>query len=261
MPRETSPDENSRRNHFSRDPVQDRFLSPALPEVRRYLARVVEEFLRKYRVDGIHLDYIRYPSSDTGFEAYAREAFSTLYRVDPVDIFKPDRIDSVSGEAPDRTSLERQWHQWRKQQVTDLLREIREVQELISPEATLSVAVIPELERARSVYGQDWAAWANEGLVDLVVTMSYSRSKGIVLSQAREAREAILRGRLFIGVATYKRPLINVLDCVRELRKIDIDGISLFSYNSILENPGDFSRIRRSLFDEPPLPAGSTGPN
>jgi uncharacterized lipoprotein YddW (UPF0748 family) len=221
---------------------------------------VVEEFLKRYPVDGLHLDYIRYPSSDAGFEAFAREAFFALYQVDPVDIFNPDRTGSGPGKDFDRAILERQWHQWRRQQVTDLLREIREVQETILPEATLSVAVIPDIEKARWDYGQDWAAWANEGIVDLVVTMSYSRSKGIVLSQARKAREAILKGRLFIGVATYNKSLNNVLDCVRELRRLDIDGVSFFSYNSILENPGDFSRIRRAFLDDPPPPAGSTDP-
>jgi len=249
-----------RLNRFTRDADRDRFLSPALPEVRRYLAGVVGEILRRYRVDGLHLDYIRYPSEDAGFEIFARRAFSALYSFDPIEIYQAGPIDGFAGDAHDRSSLERQWRQWRRRQVTELLREIRRVQESIAPDITLSVAVIPGIEKARRSYGQDWPAWANEGLIDLVVTMSYSRSKGIVLSQAREAREAILKGRLFIGIAVYNQSLKNMLECAREVRTIDVDGISLFSYNAILETPENFARIRRSLFRVPPRPAGPAEP-
>lgn len=37
------------------------YLDPGLPEVRQYLTDLVSEITEKYPVDGIHLDYIRYP--------------------------------------------------------------------------------------------------------------------------------------------------------------------------------------------------------
>ncbi|MFQ5805944.1 MAG: glycoside hydrolase family 10 protein, partial [Phycisphaerae bacterium] len=36
-------------------------LNPGLPEVRRYVTSVVGEIVTSYDVDGIHLDYVRYP--------------------------------------------------------------------------------------------------------------------------------------------------------------------------------------------------------
>lgn len=40
------------------------FLDPANPEVRRYLMALLEEIVTRYAVDGIQLDYIRYPFQD-----------------------------------------------------------------------------------------------------------------------------------------------------------------------------------------------------
>ena len=37
------------------------FLNPGHPEARAYLRTIVEEIVRRYDVDGVHFDYLRYP--------------------------------------------------------------------------------------------------------------------------------------------------------------------------------------------------------
>ncbi|MEA5467286.1 glycoside hydrolase family 10 protein, partial [Spirulina sp. 06S082] len=57
------------------------FFDPANPELRAYLLRLLDEIATKYDVDGIQLDYIRYPFQDPnrglnyGFGAASRQAF------------------------------------------------------------------------------------------------------------------------------------------------------------------------------------------
>jgi len=236
------------RDVYPRYGDKDRFLSPALPEVRSYLAKVVGEIIERYSVEGIHLDYIRYPSRDSGFESFSRKAFSTRYLIDPVDLFDRDGSNRTSMNSSSRTILRDEWYKWRAEQITELLKEIRGVQMMLSPGARLSVAIIPDRVKARVSYGQDWARWVNEGIVDLVVTMSYSTVDRVVVAQAREAREAVRKGRLYIGVAAYNRPMNDVVRMIRELRKTGVDGFSFFSYNSMLEEPGRFTAVRKNLF-------------
>ena len=44
------------------DGTWDTYLDPGLPEVRAHVAAIVGEIAAEYPVDGIHLDYVRYPS-------------------------------------------------------------------------------------------------------------------------------------------------------------------------------------------------------
>jgi uncharacterized lipoprotein YddW (UPF0748 family) len=235
---------------FSKNLQRDHFLSPAYPDVRIFLSRVIEEIVLKYPVDGIHLDYIRYPSIDSGFEPHAREKFRKTFDIDPVDLFDRSEFDGSSPDGARKNHLKSEWYRWRAQQLTELLGEIRKVQETRSPGTILSVAVIPDILKAFESYGQNWVTWANEGIVDLVVTMSYSPNKKVVLSQAKKARKAVRSGLLFVGVAAYNQPIGDVLECVRELKTIDIDGFSLFSYNTLLEEPANFTLIRETLLPD-----------
>ena len=43
------------------------FSTREIPEVRDYLVGVVDEIVTKYDVDGIHLDYVRYPDDARRF--------------------------------------------------------------------------------------------------------------------------------------------------------------------------------------------------
>ena len=47
----------------------------ALPGVRRWLARIVQEIITRYPVDGVQLDYIRQPGIATGFDPTSRARF------------------------------------------------------------------------------------------------------------------------------------------------------------------------------------------
>jgi len=48
----------------------------ANPEVRDFMLRLVEEVATKYPVDGIHLDFIRYPGLEWGYTAAAKAGFA-----------------------------------------------------------------------------------------------------------------------------------------------------------------------------------------
>jgi len=69
--------------------AQSKWLSAANPDARNSIQEVILKFLQEYPVDGIHLDYIRYPGEGWSFDDYSRNQFQALYGVDPEILRQP----------------------------------------------------------------------------------------------------------------------------------------------------------------------------
>lgn len=65
-------------------PFEQRFLSPSIPAVNEYLLSVIAD-LCKYDVDGVHLDYIRYPGTSFDYSPAGRRGFIAEAGFDPGD--------------------------------------------------------------------------------------------------------------------------------------------------------------------------------
>lgn len=80
------------------EPFDKNFISPANPEVNPYLLSVMKDLLA-YDIDGIHLDYIRYPGGAFDYSDAARKAFKAEKGFDPQDFLDhPERIVSPDSE-------------------------------------------------------------------------------------------------------------------------------------------------------------------
>ncbi len=64
------------------------------------------------------------------------------------------------------------WDQWRKDCVTDLVRDVYAAAKKTRPSVTVSAAVFYKKDSADNVL-QDWQRWVREGYVDYVVPMAY----------------------------------------------------------------------------------------
>jgi uncharacterized lipoprotein YddW (UPF0748 family) len=65
-------------------PFEKDFISPAHPEANPYLLSVMKDLLA-YDIDGIHLDYIRYPGAAFDYSDAARAGFKAVAGFDPGD--------------------------------------------------------------------------------------------------------------------------------------------------------------------------------
>lgn len=157
------------------------FLDPANPEVRSYLTRLMTEIVTNYAVDGMHLDYIRYPFQDPGanrtygYGEVARWRFQSMTGVDPVTINpRPDSTLDRNQRMQQQVLWER-WSEFRVQQVTSFVQSISSTLRRQHPGLVMSAAVFanPEHERLQRIQ-QDWGAWARAGYLDWVVLMSYA---------------------------------------------------------------------------------------
>ena len=136
-------------------------VNPCYPEVRRYLVAVMQEIATRYPVDGLHLDYIRFPNEWNS--SYPQGAKVPDYPRDPrtLALFR-----QATGRTPEQAPAA--WDDWRTAQVTQLLREIRTMQRRTRPRIALSAAVGADPALARRTHFQDARRWMAERLVDAV---------------------------------------------------------------------------------------------
>lgn len=150
---------------FTRD-VDDRpdehMLSPAYPEVRRFKRRLLAEYVQNYPVDGLALDFIRYPfygqDFRTGFgrHGYDRPALRSFARAHDLDLDHRPPVD------------DRRWIRHKSRYVNRFIREVRS--DLASAGVKLPIAAFNSgrfgSDDAFRTVHQDWKAWEAERLVD-----------------------------------------------------------------------------------------------
>ncbi|MDQ3389024.1 MAG: family 10 glycosylhydrolase [Gemmatimonadota bacterium] len=134
------------------------YVSPGIPGVRAHLARVAADLARRYAVDGVHLDRIRYPGSLLSYDA-----------------------PSIQGFGRTAPSTDPDWIQWRRDAVSLAVREVRDSLASVRGAVVLSAAVWPIYQdrwgwnssQGYSQYFQDPGAWATAGVLDVAVPMTY----------------------------------------------------------------------------------------
>src|SRR5262249_37455119 len=84
------------------------FLDPGHPDVHEHLVQVVAGLVKNYPVDGVHLDYIRYPET---LKDSDQTGYGVGYNAASVERF--NRAQGRKG-LPERTDPA--WKDWRRQQ-------------------------------------------------------------------------------------------------------------------------------------------------
>jgi len=151
--------------HGNRQALSSFYVSvnPCLPEVRNYLVEVFRDLVTRYDVDGLHMDYIRFPNEppavprDSDIDYPRDERTLALYR-------------EATGKAPDDDPAA--WNRWRTDQVTQLVADIHAMLRQSRPEAALSASVGAVAANALRHF-QDGPRWAREQLLDAVILMNY----------------------------------------------------------------------------------------
>lgn len=210
------------------------FLDPANPAVRSYLLNLFEEIVTRYDVDGLQLDYIRYPFQDPragghtyGYGMAARQQFHRLTGVDPLTL-------SPTGGQP---QLWRQWTEFRTEQINSFVADASQLVHRLKPELILSTAVFALPERRRvSEIQQNWEVWAQRGDVDMIVLMSYaSDTNGLqrLASPWLSVRTDLGSTLILPGIRLLNLPDETVVDQIQSLRDSSSGGFALFAAENL----------------------------
>lgn len=235
------------------------FLDPAVPGVQRHVVAMVREVVERYAVDGVHLDYLRYPclrANDNGTCASSEPGDGATHNQHPTTM----RRWRQHGGGQDLADFLRS-------QTEDLTRRILLEVADVDPSVVVSAALIAQREgpvgqdlrqsfqQTRAYYekGQDWLAWLEGGLLDHAYPMAYFREADPTYARwydewARFAdRTDTPRHVTALGQAAY-------LNCVAEsLSQLDqatstLDGAMVYSYQGDVaggcagQHPGDLFR-------------------
>jgi uncharacterized lipoprotein YddW (UPF0748 family) len=202
-------------------------LNPALPEVRRHLVGIVSEIAARYDVDGIHLDYIRY-AWDT--EPRARERYPRDPRT--LELYRRE-----SGLGPDDNPAA--WDDWRANQLTRLVTEIRRELNRVRPGATLTAAVRSDPYQARRDFLQNPVTWLKNQLVDAVYPMAYTERLEDFQRDIESYRRLAPGSRIIPGIGIYKHNRPEPM--LRQLAHCRAQGgdFGLYSYDSLFPTARD----------------------
>lgn len=237
---------------FQEEQVEGMYLAPGNPEVRRHLRDVVREIVTHYHVDGIHLDYVRNPEPDVGFDAGTRTAFMREFAVDPV-AFAATPDSALAARVGDAgiADLRARWLQWQRDQVTAFVRDVRNDLDLINPRLKLTAAVIADQTAALNRYLQDWPRWLREGIIDAAIPMAYSPNTTTVVRQLAAARAIPTQHHLYAGIAIYNEGARDAADKIRRARSMGFDGIALFSFDGLAARTGYARALKTWSYREP----------
>ena len=242
------------------------WLDASDPAVRDYLIESIREVVLRYpKLDGIHLDMIRFPHAIGGPSremqsrpefGYSAETIRRFYRT----AGKQPPV-SIDRELMRKLGNSLAWQSWRRAQVTILVFEIREMLEQLHPGMELSAAVVAEPERAYDHAFQDWAGWANRGIVDYVLPMNYTNEQGTFSSRNTHALTSVPPSKVIMGLGAWL--MIHSPAQLTQQGRIALKGkaagVVLFSYSNLFSENGrkTLSFFDNSLFGGSQLAAGN----
>lgn len=132
------------------------FLDPGHPQTGSYLCSIVNEITSQYDIDGIHLDYIRYPDHPSRF---------------------PD------GDTYKRYGTGRSLYAWRRENITGIVRSIYKEVKRVKPWVKVSSSPVGKFKDTSRYSSRGWNAfhtvhqdaqsWLSEGIHDMLFPMMY----------------------------------------------------------------------------------------
>ncbi len=155
-------------------------LCPSDPRNQQLQIDAMIEAAQRPGVAGIHFDYIRYPDYRTCFCDGCRARFEEA---------NGQAIVNWPGDAQAEGPLREQWLEFRRANITRVVREVSEAVRTVAPGCMISAAVFRGYPACADDVGQDWVAWANAGYLDFVCPMNYTHSN----TQFRQLTEAELQ--------------------------------------------------------------------
>ncbi len=218
-----------------------KWLCPNHEGVVRHLEERVRDTARIDGVEGVHLDYIRFPDvilpkglwkkydivQDMEYPQYdfcycdvCRGRFREEHGIDPLDLPDP--------------SADNAWRQFRYDSITRLVKHLYEVAHREGKQ--LTAAVFPTPSIARRLVRQAWDQWTLDAVFPMIYHNFYEKDIDWIGDAVQEGQQA-LQGRfpLYAGLFVPAIPPERITEAVRQSRMNGADGICLFRYSVMNE--------------------------
>jgi uncharacterized lipoprotein YddW (UPF0748 family) len=157
----------------------DYLLDPGHPDAADYMVRMYTSVAANYDIDGLNFDRVRYPDQNltTSFPGVSQWGYN------PVAVA---RFQELTGRVDVPTPDDAEWMQWRRDQITGVVRKVYAETYAIKPHLAISADTITysygpatqggwQNTRTYREVLQDWRGWMEEGILDLNIPMNYKR--------------------------------------------------------------------------------------
>ena len=235
--------------------VEGLYTSPLHPAAQEHTAAVIREIAERYAVDGVHLDYVRFPNDEFDYSPAAMEQFKNA--VLP-DLSEAERREAASREVLDPAAYPNlypeKWSDFRRSRLTSLVIKIRTAVKAVRPEAIVSAAVVPDAQQAFDERLQDWRGWIDQSLLDVLCPMAYTTESDVFQRQITAARDYAGSRPVWAGIGAYQLSPAQTLTHIAAATKLGA-GIILFSYESLAAAPNSsdaVSELGRAAFGTAP---------
>lgn len=240
-------------NSYEYDPYVKHYkwLSPSVPEARRYMKDKAASYAALEGLASVHLDFIRYNDAvlgrrlqqykfriqqdtyraeyDFGYHPAAIEKFKKLFGYSPLDLQAP--------------WMSPEWLQFRLNEVSSLVNEIAD--ETHASGKQLSAAVFPYPTRARMTVYQDWPTWKLDIVCPMNYQSFYSENLGwISFSVENGLRETFHKNKYVSGLFVSDITADDLYRAAKLSIESGADGVNFFNARSLLKD-GKLEAVRR----------------
>ncbi|HTO68429.1 MAG TPA: family 10 glycosylhydrolase [Myxococcota bacterium] len=212
------------------------WLDPAVPGVVDFLAATVDDLVHAAPdLDGLHLDYIRYPYALPMIPGSRFRGLDFGYGEIAKTRFAAESGAFATGDA---------WDEFRRARVGEL---VDRLHARIPKQWQLSAAVLAFADRAYLTSLQDWRAWLEEGRIDFAVAMAYTRDDRLFRYHAHALRFGIGGDRVWLGIGAWlavedPARIQHQLELAREVKPA---GVALFSWDALAGKPAALAELER----------------
>lgn len=219
------------------------YLDPGQPTTADYLAEICQEVVRRYDVDGIHFDYIRYPENAVSFP--------------DADTYK--KFGKGQAKA-----------QWRRDNVTRIVRKIYTSVKALKPWVRVSSSPVGKFRDGTRFSSKGWncydavfqdaQGWLREGIHDALYPMMYFQGDHFFpfaadwREQDRGRCVAPGLGIYFMSPQEKNWPLSVITEQLAYIRSLGLGGQAYFRSKFLTDNTkGLYDYLKREFYAFPAL--------
>lgn len=207
-------------------------------DVQDFLIALCTEVVRKYDLDGIELDRIRYSSIEYGYDNYT----DSLYRAEN------------NGNPPPQNTGDAGWIRWRADKLNDFMARAYDSIKTVNPKINVSNA--PSLYSSSSYtsyssFCQDWAWWVNNDKVDNVQVQMYVTSAATMsnildyLNNSLTSRKSKVFPAIAIKPNNNAIPLTEIGNMITLSRQKGYNGNAIWYYSDLI---GVFPYLKANFY-------------
>jgi len=218
-------------------------LDPGIPAVEDYLVQVFMDIVQRYDIDGFMLDYIRY--------------YNTAWGYNPTAVA---RFNAEHGRTGLPSSTDPVWCQWRRDQVSNLVKRLYLEIKSVKPQMKLGALVWKTAASGYSDVLQDWDRWMTNHWMDYASPMNYTGDNPTFHANALDSLTRGYGHHVYMGMSGSENPISTTIWQIGDARSIGFPGMHFYNYADPDAGMPNQDAFRDALLAGPyPTPTSTPG--